>query len=114
MPFIHSSVSVAMTEEKKQIIKEKLGEAITIIPGKSENWLMLEFSDNCDLYFQGSNEKPAAFIEVKVYGNISDDAANEMTRALCEIYGRELGIDGDRIYVKYEPVSQWGWNGSNF
>ena len=51
MPFINSRISVTMTEQQKESLKEQLVEAISIIPGKSEQWLMLEFADNCDLYF---------------------------------------------------------------
>ncbi len=106
MPFIQSKVSVGMTREQKESLKTKLGQAITIFPGKSERWLMVGLEDNCDLYFQGSNAEPAAFIEVKVFGGFTD-------AALCRIYGEELGISASRIYIKYEEVERWGWNGSN-
>ena len=26
----------------------------------------------------------------------------------------ELGISGSSVYVTYHPVTDWGWNGSNF
>ena len=41
MPFINAKVTVKMSEEKKETIKEKLGKAISTIPGKSESWLMV-------------------------------------------------------------------------
>ena len=113
MPFINSKVSVPMTQEKKETIKSKLGEAISIIPGKSENWLMVGFEDNYDLYFQGNQSAPTAFVEVKVFGRVSDDTAQKMTGAICDLYENELGIPANRIYVKYEEVSMWGWNGNN-
>lgn len=34
MPFINSRVSIPMTEQQKDSVKEKLGNAITMIPGK--------------------------------------------------------------------------------
>lgn len=114
MPFIHSSVSVSMTEEQKESIKRKLGENISIIPGKTEDWLMIKFEDNCDLYFRASKELPSAFIEVKVFGDIKDIAARKMTEIICGIYEKELQIKQNRIYIKYEEVKKWGWNGSNF
>lgn len=114
MPYIHSRVSVPMSEEKRESLKTKLGKAISIIPGKSENWLMVEFSDNCSLYFKGSNSQPIAFIEVKVFGSIPDSALDEMTKTICDIFESEMQIQKDHIYVKYEEVDKWGWNGSNF
>ena len=38
MPFINSKVTVKMTDDKKEGVKKKFGEAIKLIPGKSENW----------------------------------------------------------------------------
>lgn len=53
MPFIGSKVSVKISKEKEEIIKKKLGEAIKLIPGKSETFLMVGFEDNYSLYFGG-------------------------------------------------------------
>lgn len=114
MPFINSRISVKMTEQQKESLKEQLGEAISIIPGKSEQWLMLEFADNCDLYFQGDNTLPTAFVEIKVFGSIPQNCLDKMTKTVCDIYESCLQIKKDHIYVKYEESSEWGWNGSNF
>ena len=43
MPCIQTKVSVKMTEQQEKTIKTELGKAISLIPGKSENWLMLTF-----------------------------------------------------------------------
>jgi len=41
MPFIDTKTNVTITKEKEKELKERLGKAISIIPGKSESWLML-------------------------------------------------------------------------
>ena len=79
MPYISTHVSTSLPREKEISIKEKLGKAIELIPGKSEQWLMVEFRDDCRLYFRGKNDQPAAFVEVKALGNITDFS---MTAAL--------------------------------
>lgn len=113
MPFINSKVSVAMTEEQKDIIKTKLGEAITAL-GKSESWLMVGFDDNYCLYFKGQKSEKIAMIEVALFGKAGAAAYEKFTALVCDIFGEVLGIPADKIYVKYEEVSNWGWNGSNF
>ncbi len=45
MPFIDSKVSVKITEEQEKELKTRLGQAISLIPGKSENWLMTGFEE---------------------------------------------------------------------
>ena len=114
MPFIKSRVSVPVTAGQQEAVKEKLGKAISMIPGKSEKWLMVELADNCDLYFQGNKEQPSAFVEVKVFGRIPEECLDKMTETVCGIYETELRIPKDRVYVKYEESDKWGWNGTNF
>ena len=114
MPFIDSKITVPVTPEKKESIKTKLGQAISLIPGKSENWLMTGFEDNYHLYFRGDNSQPMAFVEVKVFGQENPAAFEKMTAEITKIFGEVLGIAGDHIYIKYEAVSNWGWNGGNF
>ncbi len=113
MPFINSKVTVKMSEEKKEAVKKRLGEIISLIPGKSENWLMVGFEDGYDLYFQGNQNGESAFVEVSVYGKASPSVCDSMTGAICKIFEEELGIPGNRIYVKYQEVPNWGWNGAN-
>ncbi len=114
MPCIQTKVNVPISKEKEEIIKSKFGKAIELIPGKSENWLMLSFEDNCSMYFKGAGTEGIAFVEVKLFGKASGDAYNQLTAAITEILNRELGISSSQIYVKYEEAAHWGWNGSNF
>ena len=68
MPMISTKTNVTISPEQELTLKSKLGEAISILSGKSERWLMLSFEDKCHLYFQGNNSNPIAYVEVKVFG----------------------------------------------
>ena len=114
MPFINSKVTVKISAEKEEAIKQKLGQAIAIIPGKSEGWLMVGFEDEYTLYFKGNKCEKAAFVEVKIYGSASSQAYDQMTGEICRIYEEELGIPASQIYVTYQAIPDWGWNGGNF
>ena len=114
MPFINSKVSVKITEEQEKELKTKLGQAISLLPGKSESWLMTGFEDDYHLYFRGDNSEPMAFIDVSVYGNANSVAFSKLTAEISKIFGEVLGISADHIYVKYSTTPDWGWNGSNF
>lgn len=114
MPFINSKVTVKISPEKEEAIKQKLGQAIAIIPGKSESWLMVGFEDEYTLYFKGNKCEKAAFVEVKIYGSANSQAYDQMTGEICRIYEEELGIPAANIYVTYQAVPDWGWNGRNF
>ncbi len=114
MPYIRTTVSKSLTNENKENLKAKLGEAIALIPGKTEAWLMLAFEDNIDMYFKGSCDEEYAYLEVSLFGTTSDAAYGRLTAALSEIVNEELGIDRANIYIKYEETNHWGWNGTNF
>ena len=114
MPFINSKVSVKITEEQEKELKTRLGQAISILPGKSESWLMTGFEDEYHLYFRGDNSEPAAFIDVAFFGGPDRAAFERMTAELTKIYGEVLGIAADHMYIRYSATPDWGWNGGNF
>lgn len=114
MPYIRTTVSNELTDEKRESIKAKFGQAIALIPGKSESWLMLSFEDNMKMYFRGDESEDYAYLEVSLFGSASDAAYDRLTAALSEIINEELGIGRENIYIKYEEAEHWGWNGSNF
>ena len=113
MPIINVKLNTALSEQKEATVKAKLGEAISTFPGKSEYWLMIDFSDNCRLWFRGYNNFPIAMVEIKLFGNADEETCSRMTSQVCKIFEEELNISPDHVYVKYEFCDRWGWNGEN-
>ena len=115
MPCIQIKTSVKVTEEAANTIKKELGQAITCLPGKTEDWLMVTLEDECRMLFRGETGKPIAFVDVKVFGNRIDSAGSEkMTEQVCRLFQETLGVDPKDLYIRYIASSDWGWNGSNF
>lgn len=114
MPFIDAKISTKVNEEQKESIKTKLGNAISLIPGKSEAWLMVGIEENYDLYFKGNQDAPTAFVQVQAYGGENKAAFDSLTAEISNILNAELSIPKERIYVAYQTTSHWGWNGGNF
>ena len=75
---------------------------------------MVGFEPDYKLYFRGSNAEPIAMVEVSVYGSENPSAFSKLTGQICDIFKDVLGIAPDHVYVKYQSVSNWGWNGDNF
>ena len=113
MPFINVKTNASINQENELKIKAQLGEAIKLI-GKSESWLMINFEDKQRMYFRGDNSSNMAFVQVDLYGAASSSAYNSMTGAITESLNKELGIEPDKIYVKYSEIKNWGFNGGNF
>lgn len=113
MPFIDSKITGAVSNDKKEKIKDELGKAVSIL-GKTESYLMVGISDNYDLYMGGNKLEKGAYVSVSLFGNASSEAYDSMTAEICRIYEKELGIPGKSVYVTYHGINDWGWNGSNF
>lgn len=114
MPYINIKTNTKISSEKEIILKNKLGKAIEIIPGKSENWLMICFEDNCNLFFKGNNSEKIAFAEIKLFGSPNGEAFANFTKEVTSIISNELSVSPAQIYIKYETTNYWGFNGKNF
>lgn len=114
MPYIITRTTKKIEPNVLEDIKNRLGKAIEIFPGKTEQWLMVDFEDECKIYFKGNNDEDSAYVEVKIFGTAGKKYFEMMTQAVCDILNETLSIPKERIYVKYEEVSDWGWNSGNF
>lgn len=113
MPYIHTSVSCPLTRDAEVRLKSAFGEAITCLVGKTEDYLMLRFTDRARLWLGGS-DKLAAMLEVSVYGALRHEEAAALTERLTNAVSETLLVPPDRIYVKYVATPEWGFNGTQF
>lgn len=114
MPYINTTTTVKLTEKNKDSLKAKLGEIIAEIPGKSEEWLMVGFKDDNTLYFRGEKEERAAFVDVRIFGTALREHKEKVVSKICSLLKEELSIEKDKIYITFEEVKDWGWNGEMF
>lgn len=112
MPFINIKTNTKIDKESENIIKSKLGEAISIV-GKAESWLMINLEDECNMYFKGKNDDKFAMVQVSLLGSASSSAYNNFTQEISEALSNSLSISKSNIYVSYMETPNWGWNGNN-
>jgi phenylpyruvate tautomerase PptA (4-oxalocrotonate tautomerase family) len=113
MPFIDSKITLKLTEDKKEQIKNRLGQAVSLM-NKKESSLMVGLDDDYALYYGGNKLEKGAYVSVSVFSKATAEAYGKMTAEICAILSEELGIPGNAVYVTYHEVSYWGWNGANF
>ena len=114
MPFIHTKTNASITPAAREELTSALGKAIALLPGKSEQWLMLQFEGGCAMAFQGRSDAPIAMVNVQVYGGSPAACYDRLTAEITKILGEKLKIAPDHIYVAYAETPNWGWNGGNF
>ena len=56
MPFISLKTNKTLTHLQEQNIKEIAGKLISIIPNKSEDYLMVHIYDQQVMYYQGNDQ----------------------------------------------------------
>ncbi len=113
MPYIKITTSKTISKPNESVLTEKLGQIISIIPGKSERWLMLCFEDNMRMALGGDDLLGTAMIEVSALGKSAPEVYDELTSALTEALSDTIDLPPERIYVKYQEHSIWGYNGIN-
>lgn len=113
MPFIDCKITRRLTDDEKQALKTELGKSISLMH-KPESYLMVGISDGYDLYFAGKKLENGAYVGVKVFGSPAAADCEKMTRAICRILYDNFGIDGASVYITYQGIADWGWNGGNF
>lgn len=114
MPYIEIITNTRVEKAAAAALVKELGEIIALIPGKSEQWLMVHIEDQATLSFAGDLEKPAALATLKAFGvEQSEDCYAALTKAISAACTRLLGVEAARLYTEYETTSHWGWNGAN-
>lgn len=108
MPFIDVRVSSPISSAQEAALKEGLGRAIGLIPGKSESSLMVQFTEGCRLWFGGAQDSPIAMVNVMLYGACSREACEKFSQAAIALLERELSAK--TVYCKFEEVPNWFWN----
>jgi len=113
MPFIISKVTPKITEEQEQALKTRLGKAIELVPGKSEEYLLLGFEDGYHLYLRGDKSQPIAYIQANIFGNEDHLGYDAFSLEVAKIFHEVLEIPEDRIYINYTDIPDWAVGGMN-
>lgn len=106
MPYIVIRTTEELSESQREAVKVELGSKISLIPGKSERGLMIEFVTGCDIYLSGA-KGPATYVHVFVNNVQQPEPLQAFTKELCLVLGRVQNVPAERIYVLYQTATDW-------
>lgn len=112
MPYINTTLSIKLSEEEKETIKRRMGEIICDLPGKSEEWLMIGFTEDISMYFRGEKKDKVAFVEIKIFGKSDKQHKEKVNEQLSEMFLNQLSIPQENIFIVFSEIEDWGWNGN--
>ena len=75
---------------------------------------MTSIEDDKSLYMAERKLEKGAYIAIRLLGSVSKSTCQSLTGEICNILQDDYGISGSNIYITYQPVDLWGWNGSMF
>lgn len=115
MPMIRIQTSVAVNEEKQDNLMNTLSTAVAELLGKPESYVMIILEPETTMMMSGTPE-PAALVEVRSVGTISEQEAKNLSGKISEIIGQEVGVGAGRIYLNFQSVPgvMWGFDGRTF
>lgn len=112
MPLIRLETNVSISDTAK-LLRELSTEAGRCL-GKDQQWVMASLRHEADLLYGGTAD-PAALVDVGSIG-LTASACPEISRAICGLLERRLGIPPKRVYIRFQSWERdlTGWNGTTF
>lgn len=111
MPHITVTTNRPISAADEARLKAALADIISLVPRKSEKWLMCSFQGNQALWMSGT-EDPAAIVDLKLFGKLPVDVFPVLVKKLTDLLAGALEIPPERIYVSCLETPYWGWNGT--
>jgi phenylpyruvate tautomerase PptA (4-oxalocrotonate tautomerase family) len=114
MPYLKIQTNLPLGKKSQQSILRSASALVALELGKPEELVMVALEPDTAMLF-GGNDEPVAFLELKSVG-LPVRRTKRLSQALCELIEQHLGINRDRVYVKFIDVNRgmWGWKGDTF
>ena len=107
MPYMRVSLSVKLTEEQKQSLYEKLGEALRNIPGKEPFMLMADIEDGRQFYAYGKKQENFAFVDARYFSRVEYHAKKDFAVAVMKAIEEVAGTKSTNISMNIFELSTW-------
>jgi phenylpyruvate tautomerase PptA (4-oxalocrotonate tautomerase family) len=111
MPYICVNLSKKIDGKQEEELKARLGEIITLIPGKSEAVTMVDISCGRSLYLGGKALGNGAFVEIRLLGKAEKAYKEALTEAVFKSLKELVGASEKEVYVNVVEFENWGTGG---
>lgn len=112
MPYAGIHCSGRLSGEERDRIKTELGRAVSLIPNKREELLLIEFVEGSTMYMGGKQELPAAYVDVRCYQSAPYEADKAFTQQIFQTLIEVLKLEPGQIYVTITEYEHWGSKGT--
>jgi phenylpyruvate tautomerase len=114
MPLIKVQTSAAVPENRRVPVLAACSKALADTTGKPEKYCMAVLEPGTIL--MAGKPAQAAFVDIRGIGGLTPPVNRALSKALCHLLNKELGIEPGNVYITFTdvPASNWGCDGSTF
>jgi phenylpyruvate tautomerase PptA (4-oxalocrotonate tautomerase family) len=113
MPYISLKLSKDVNKQQKEQIKARIGEIVTLLPGKTEAVTMVDISGGHSIYLGGKALENGGFVEIRLLGNAAEfNHKKAVTEAIFDALEKVLGTPKNKVYLNILEFSNWGAGGT--
>ena len=115
MPMIRVQLSCQLEGPALSGLMKQLSSTVAGALGKPESYMMVVVDQQIPI-LMAADDAPAALVEVRSVGSISDQQARDISARVSGLLGESAGIGPDRVYANFMgvPGAMWGYNGGTF
>ena len=107
MPMVGVITNVSISHSARAELARGFGEAVSLIPGKGEDKLMLKLEGESVFYFKGRDDLPAAYVWADVAGKADEADYQAFGEAVAALLRRVLAIDRKNLYLTVREIPFW-------
>ena len=110
MPYLHLSVTNALSAEEKHALCEAFGPLRRLLTTLSPDVTLVLLEDGGSMEL-GRGGEPCLFLEVRLYKKAPEENKDAFVKAISELLEAKLGVKQARMYINLLELDAWGSNG---
>ena len=114
MPLLRLEIAAPVEPARKEPLIKACSRVLAETTGKPESYVMVTLTECAGSL--GSASTPLVFADVRGIGGLDKKTNVRVSKALCDLIEKELGVPPSRVYLNFTdvPASNWGWKGTTF
>jgi phenylpyruvate tautomerase len=114
MPLIRIETSAAIPENRRVPVLAACSKVLAETTGKPEQYCMAVLEPVTVL--MAGKPTSGAYVDIRGIGGLTPAVNKALSRALCALFQKELGVEPENVYITFTdvPATHWGYNGGTF
>jgi len=108
MPYMRVALTKTLTMEQKQALYDRLGQALSLIPGKEPYMLIAEIEDGKTIFCGGKPQEDFAFVDARYFSKFEYHVKKAFVQGVFKAITEVVGTPSPCISMTILEMSTWG------